>query len=242
MRAGEPFLSGFYDVLAGKPSYSTNSHTSSMNLIRYAILGGIIVTLLLTVSVYPLLPPAFASHWNASGTADGSMDKLPGLAIVPLIMVVCVALFFVLPRIDPLRENYGKFRNWYEGFVLVFVLYLLAIQALMILWNAGYPLDMNIAFPVLFGILFIYIGFLVGHAEPNWFVGIRTPWTLSSAAVWKKTHETGGKLFKLAGIASFLGALAGPYAFAFILVPAIAVSVFTIVYSYVLYREEKAGQ
>jgi uncharacterized membrane protein len=209
-----------------------------MNLIRYAILCGIIATLLLTIAVYPSLPPAFASHWNASGMADGSVDKLPGLAIIPLIMVMCVALFVALPRIDPLKKNYAKFRNYYEGFVLVFVLFLLAIQALMILWNAGHPVDMNIAFPVLFGILFICTGFLVGHAEPNWFVGIRTPWTLSSAAVWKKTHEAGGKLFILAGIVSFLGALAGPYAFVFILVPVIIVTVYTVVYSYVAYRDE----
>lgn len=209
-----------------------------MNLIRFAIIGGIIATFVLTIAAFPLLPPVIASHWNASGMADGSMDRLPALAIVPLIMVACTALFFVLPGIDPLRRNYGKFRNYYEGFVLVFVLYLLAIQALIILWNTGYPVDMNIAFPVLFGILFVYIGFLVEHAEPNWFVGIRTPWTMSSAAVWKKTHEAGGKLFKIAGIVSFIGALAGPYAFAFILVPAVAVAVYTVVYSYIAYRNE----
>lgn len=213
-----------------------------MNLIRYAIVGGILVTLLLTAAAWPFLPPVIASHWNAAGMADGSMDKLPGLAMLPLIMVVCVTLFAVLPRIDPLRENYGKFRTWYEGFVLVFVLFLLAIQVLMILWNAGYPPDMNRALPVLFGILFLSIGFLVEHTEPNWFVGIRTPWTLSSPAVWKKTHETGGTLFKLAGLVSFCGALAGPYAFAFILVPALAVAMFTVLYSYILHRREKAGR
>jgi immunity protein, SdpI family len=213
-----------------------------MNLIRYAILCSIIATLLLTLVSYPSLPPVIASHWNASGMADGSMEKLPSLAIVPFVMVACTALFFVLPVLDPLRKNYEKFRNYYEGFVLVFVLFLLAIQALIILWNAGYPVGMNIALPVLFGILFIYTGFLVQHAEPNWFVGIRTPWTLSSAAVWKKTHETGGKLFKVAGIASFLGVLAGPYAFAFILVPAIAVAVYTVVYSYVAFQNEIKGR
>jgi uncharacterized membrane protein len=213
-----------------------------MNLIRYAILGSIIATLLLTIAAYPSLPPTVASHWNASGMADGSMAKLPGLAIVPFIMVACTALFFVLPRIDPLRKNYEKFRNYYEGFVLVFVLYLLAIQLLIILWNAGYPLDMNIAFAVLFGLLFIYIGFLVEHAEPNWFVGIRTPWTMSSATVWKKTHETGGKLFRIAGVVSILGVFAGPYTFAFILVPAIAVAVYTVVYSYIAYQNEMKGR
>ena len=136
------------------------------------------------------------------------MAKLPGLALIPIIMIACVGLFVLLPRIDPLRKNYEKFRNYYEGFILVFVLYLLAVQVFLILWNLGFLLSPNITFPVLFGILLIYLGFLIGHAEQNWFVGIRTPWTLSSVSVWKKTHDRGGKLFILAGIISFLGALA----------------------------------
>jgi len=212
-----------------------------MKLIRLAILIGIVVTVLLTIAVYPLLPPVFSSHWNASGMADGSMTKFSGLILIPIIMIACVALFIVLPRIDPLRKNYEKFLNYYEGFILVFVLYLLAIQILMILWNLGYPVSTNITFPILFGLLFVYLGFLIEHAEQNWFVGIRTPWTLSSVAVWKKTHERGGKLFKCAGVASFFGAFAGSYAIWFILIPALIVAVYTVVYSYVAYQNELKG-
>jgi len=212
-----------------------------MKIIRFAIIAGIIVTVLLTIAVYPWLPPVFASHWNASGTADGTMTKFSGLILIPLLMIACVVLFALLPRIDPLRKNYEKFRNYYEGFILVFVLYLLAIQILMILWNLGYPLNTNITFPILFGILFVYLGFLIEHAEQNWFVGIRTPWTLSSVAVWKKTHERGGKLFKISGIVSFVGVIAGSYALWFILVPALTVAVYTVVYSYIAYQNELKG-
>ena len=212
-----------------------------MKIIRFAIIAGIIVTVLLTIAVYPWLPPVFASHWNASGTADGTMTKFSGLILIPLLMIACVVLFAMLPRIDPLRKNYEKFRNYYEGFILVFVLYLLAIQILMILWNLGYPLNTNITFPILFGILFVYLGFLIEHAEQNWFVGIRTPWTLSSVVVWKKTHERGGKLFKISGIVSFVGVIAGSYALWFILVPALTVAVYTVVYSYIAYQNELKG-
>ena len=212
-----------------------------MKLIRFAIIAGIVVTVFLTIAVYPWLPPAFVSHWNASGMADGTMTKCSGLILIPLIMIACVVLFALLPRIDPLRKNYETFRNYYEGFILVFVLYLLAIQILMILWNLGYPLSTNITFPILFGILFIYLGVLIEHAEQNWFVGIRTPWTLSSVAVWKTTHERGGKLFKCAGIASFVGVLAGSYALWLILIPALTVAVYTVVYSYVAYQNELKG-
>jgi len=213
-----------------------------MKLIRLAILIGIAITVLLTIAVYPSLPPVFTSHWNASGMADGSMAKFSGLILIPLIMIACVVLFALLPRIDPLQKNYEKFRNYYEGFILVFVLYLLAIQILMILWNLGYQLSTNVTFPILFGILFVYLGFLIEHAEQNWFVGIRTPWTLSSVVVWKKTHERGGKLFKCAGIASFIGALAGSYALWFIIIPALIVAVYTVAYSYVAYQNELKGK
>lgn len=209
-----------------------------MNLIRSAIIISILATLVITAAVYPMLPPVIATHWNAAGEADGSMDTAFGLAIVPLIMLACAALFAVMPRIDPLKKNYGKFQEYYDGFILVFVLFMLAVQALIILWNTGHPVSMNLAFPVLFCILFVYTGFLLEHAEPNWFVGFRTPWTLSSPAVWKKTHAIGSRLFKIAGVVSLLGALAGPYAVAFILVPAIAVAVYTVVYSYLAYRDE----
>ncbi len=167
------------------------------------------------------------------------MGKLAGLLLLPLIMIGFVALLTVLPRIDPLMRNYEKFQNYFDGFILVFVLYLLAIQVQIILWSLGYPVSPNLTFPVLFGVLFIYLGFLLEHAEPNWFVGIRTPWTMSSVTVWKKTHETGGKLFRIAGAVSILGVFAGGFALWFILAPVLAVSLYTLVYSYVEFQKEQ---
>ena len=209
-----------------------------MNLIRVAIIAGLIFTFIITIAIYPTAPDRVVSHWNTAGQADGYMSTFWGLFLIPLIMVGFVALFAILPRIDPYKKNYEKFRDYYEGFILLFVLL-----------HAGNPgpdyslehrvlISPNLTFPFLIGILFIYIGFLLGHAEQNWFVGIRTPWTLSSETVWKKTHEIGGKLFKIAGIISFIGVLAGEYAMWFILVPILAVAVYTVAYSYFEYQKE----
>jgi uncharacterized membrane protein len=213
-----------------------------VKLIRFAIIAGLIITFAITIAVFPAAPDRIASHWNAAGQANGYMSKFWGLFLIPFLMTGFVVLLALLPRIDPHKENYEKFLDYYEGFILLFVLFLLAIQVQIILWSIGYQISPNLTFPLLIGVLFIYIGFLLEHAEQNWFVGIRTPWTLSSNTVWKKTHELGGKLFKIAGVISCIGIFAGVYALWFVLVPALAVAVITVTYSYYEFQKELKDQ
>jgi uncharacterized membrane protein len=214
-----------------------------VKLIRIAVIAVLIITFAITITVFPSAPDRIASHWNAAGQVNGYMSKFWGLFLIPFIMTGFVALLAVLPRIDPHKKNYEKFRDYYDGFILLFTLFLLAIQVQIILWSIGFQISPNLTFPVLIGILFIYLGFLLDHAEQNWFVGIRTPWTLSSKTVWKKTHVLGGKLFKIAGVISCLGIFAGVYALWFVLVPALAVAVITVAYSYYEFQKEsKSGE
>jgi uncharacterized membrane protein len=210
-----------------------------MNLIRYGIVAVLLFTLGITALVYPALPDQVPSHWNAAGEVDGFLPTLWGVLIIPLLMVPFTALFFLLPRIDPLKENYRKFQPYYEGFILVFAVFLAIIQLQILLWGLGIQVSPNLVFPLLFGALFIYIGFLVEHAEQNWFMGIRTPWTLSSTQVWKKTHLLGARLFKIAGIISLFGVFFGTYALWFCLVPVLVVAGYTVVYSYIEYQRER---
>jgi uncharacterized membrane protein len=210
-----------------------------MKLIRPAIILVLILTAVMTFIVYPVMPDVVASHWNTVGEVNGTLPKFWGLVLIPLLMFFFCALLVVLPRIDPLRNNYQKFQDYYDGFILIFAAFLFFVQLEIILWGLGIRVSPNLTMPVMIGILFIYIGFLLEHAEPNWFVGIRTPWTLSSNAVWKKTHKKGATLFKLAGVVSMIGILAGMYAWLFILIPAIAVACYTVVYSYVEFRKEQ---
>ena len=218
----------------------TSEAECGMSFIRIAIIGICILTFAVTLFAYPHMPDPVPSHWNAAGVVDGEMPKFWGLVLVPSLMTGFTALFAVLPRIDPLRKNYLKFRSYYEGFILALAVFFFMIQLQIILWGMGTQVSPNLTMPVMIGILFICIGFLMEHTEPNWFVGIRTPWTLSSERVWKKTHERGGMLFKLAGVVSMTGTFAGIYAWLFIIVPVIAAAAYTVVYSYVEFRREQA--
>ena len=212
-----------------------------MKLIRVAITLVLILTAVMTLVVYPMMPDVVPSHWNAAGDLNGTLPKFWGLILIPVLMCFFCGLLVVLPRVDPLRENYKNFQASYDGFILVFAAFFFFVQLEIILWGLGIRISPNLIMPVMIGILFIYIGFLLEHAEPNWFVGIRTPWTMSSVSVWKKTHRMGAKLFKLAGVVSMAGVLAGPYAYLFILVPVIAVAISTVMYSYMEFRKETAA-
>jgi len=158
---------------------------------------------------------------------------------MPFVYVGLGLLFIAIPRIDPLKANIEKFRKYYDEFIILFFIFMLSIYFQVILWNIGIKISTNVIFPIGLGLLFFYSGILCENAKRNWFIGIRTPWTLSNEKVWDKTHKiAGGKLFKIAGIIAFFGIFSQEYALFFILVPVILVAAYTIIYSYFEYQKE----
>jgi len=115
-------------------------------------------------------------------------------------MAGILGLFAVIPRIDPLRENIAEFRSYYDWFVVIFTIYMFVVHAGVVAFNLGYEFDFTYLILVAAAGLFYYSGVVLTHAKQNWFVGIRTPWTLSSEEVWARTHALGGRLFKLTAI------------------------------------------
>ena len=146
------------------------------------------------------MPEKMASHWNIKGEVDGYMSRFWGLFLMPFILFGLGLLFILILRIDPLKENIEKFKKYYDGFIILFFIFMLTIYFQVILWNLGIKIGPNVILPVGLGVLFFYVGILCENAKQNWFIGIRTPWTLSSEKVWDKTHKIVGKLFKIAGI------------------------------------------
>lgn len=202
------------------------------------IFSMILLSLIISIYFYPRMPEQMASHWNARGQVDGYLPKLKGLFLIPFILIGLGLLFVAIPRIDPLKANIEKFRRYYDGFIILFFIFMLSIHFQVILWNIGIKISPNVILPIGLGVLFFYTGILFENAERNWFIGIRTPWTLSNEKVWSKTHKIGGKLFKIAGVIAFLGVLFQKYALFFIIVPVILIAVYTIIYSYFEYQKE----
>ncbi|HQB50503.1 MAG TPA: SdpI family protein, partial [Candidatus Cloacimonas sp.] len=192
----------------------------------------IMISFIIGIYFYSLLPDKVASHWNARGEVDGYMSKFGGLFLMPIISLVLLLLFIIIPKIDPLKHNIEKFRKYFNGFIVLMMLFLFYLYILTILWNIGVRFNFVHLLVPIFSIFFYYCGILIQKAQRNWFIGIRTPWTLSNEEVWNKTHKIGGKLFKIAGIISLIGILLPEYALFFVICPVIIASLFPVIYSY----------
>jgi uncharacterized membrane protein len=186
------------------------------------------------------LPEQMASHWNINDEVDGYMPKVWGVFMMPLITLAMFALFLVLPSIDPLKANIARFRGAFNLFIVLIVAFMLYIHGLTLAWSLGYiNFKMSTSMLPAMGLLFIFIGFLLRRAKRNFFIGIRTPWTLSSDTVWDKTHQLGAILFMASGVLAFIGSFfGGMAAFWMLFVPLIGSTLFLFVYSYVLYQRE----
>ncbi|QWC19069.1 SdpI family protein [Halorubrum sp. 2020YC2] len=188
-----------------------------------------------SLAVAPNLPEQMVTRWNGAGEPTGTLSRTAGMWLVPGLSAGLIGLFALLPRIDPLGENIAAFRVHYDRFVVVFTAFLVALHLAVLAVNLGYAVDVTTLAVAGGAALFYYVGTLLPHVEPNWFLGIRTPWTLSDDDVWDRTHALGAKLFKLSAAVGVVGLLAREYAAYFLVGPILATAVVTVAYSYVLY-------
>jgi uncharacterized membrane protein len=204
----------------------------ALTMISLALLAG--------VALWNQLPDPMASHWNASGEVDGYMSKFWGVFLLPLITLGMFVLFMIVPKIDPLKANIAQFRETFNLFIVLIIAFMLYIYGLTLAWSLGYQdFNMSTAMLPFMGVLFIAIGFMLRKAKRNFFIGIRTPWTLSSDFVWDKTHQLGSILFMASGAFTIIGGFfGGMTAFWLMFVPLIGSSLFLVIYSYILYRDE----
>lgn len=154
-------------------------------------------------------------HWNSEGIADRFADRAEAvmlLWIMPATALVLTALFAALPQLDPLRENLYKSRKAYNAVWIVNMLLFLGIHGgicyMTVQANAPETTPNEFVRFVIAGsgVLFVVLGNYLPKTRQNWFLGIRTPWTLSSEYTWEKTHRLAGRLFFAAGLFIILSA------------------------------------
>ncbi|MBP9758786.1 SdpI family protein [Candidatus Dojkabacteria bacterium] len=212
-----------------------------MKTSRYIIASGflILLSILIGIGLYNQMPDLVASHWDIDGKVNGYMSKFWGVFIMPIISSILLVILLLVPKLDPLNKNIAEFKNYYYKFILVLVAFLFYLYLITLAWNLGYEFNMNRYIAPAFGILFYFLGVLLENSKQNWFIGIRTPCTLSNEKVWDKTHKLGGKVFKFGALLISLGIFLPNLFFAFMLVATLVFIIFSFGYSYYLYTKEK---
>lgn len=188
-----------------------------------------------SLALYARLPESIPTHWNFHGRPDGFTSKPWGAFVTPLVMIALYFVLLVLPKISPRGYRFDSFLGVWEIVRTAILAEMLLMHVLILLAGTGVAIDMVRAIETGGGLLLVLLGNYMGKLGKNFFIGIRTPWTLANDEVWLRTHRLGGKLFVVAGLVVFAGGIlgAGP----FLPMTAIgAAALVSVVYSYLLYR------
>jgi len=195
-----------------------------------------LISLGVTAVLYSRLPETIPVHWNVRGEVDDYGPRYLAWVIGALPLLIYLLMRF-LPTVDPRRKNYEKSARAYNAAMIGIVALMMVLQLLILGSAAGFDLRVDMFVKAAVGVLFVVIGNYMGTIRSNFFFGIKTPWTLSSDEVWRKTHRLGGALFILAGL-SFIGAafIRGILSALIPLAMILAAVAVPIGYSYFLYR------
>lgn len=198
----------------------------------------VIIMLAISVILYPSLPDELPRQWSLSGEVNSTWPKLYAVLMLPFLAVGIWVLTYILPKIDPRREQYEKFGKSYLRLRQGIVVFMLGMHILTLTQYDNPQVMIKL---ILFGVsLFLaFIGNEMGRIRQTWFVGIRTPWTMSDERIWKQTHRIGARYFVAVGVLNMLSALIFPpiVAGVFFLVTLLAVAIGISAYSYVLWRK-----
>ena len=186
--------------------------------------------------MYSGLPDPMPSHWNIEGEVDGYMPKPWGVIILPLSAIFVFVLMKIIPVISPRGFRTEKFADVVNILMVTLTGFMSGITILVLLEASGRNVHLNEMIFGAVGLLFIVLGNYLGKVRKNFFIGIRTPWTLASDEVWNRTHRMGGWIFVLIGFFMFLNAFVS-FPQHWLIWSIVVLALVPVVYSYFLYRK-----
>lgn len=203
-----------------------------------ALLVGLVLVLAavgLSAWAYPALPDRVPTHWDPAGEVNGYSSRLVAVSIMPLAMSFTWLLMLVLPAISPRGFRLEESAEAFYLSVLAITAVLLVLHFITLRAELTQSAPSNMLLFALIGVLLAAIGSLIGKLKKNFWIGVRTPWTLASDEVWLRTNRLAGRLLTLGGFAviaaGFIDDAALPTLIAVIAIAAVV----SIVYSYLLY-------
>lgn len=189
--------------------------------------------------IWNQLPEKVPMHWNIKGEIDRYGEKMELILIPILLPLLVYIIFLVVPKIDP-KNKLNKMGNKLQTIKVLSTTFM-SILALFILFSAKHQSFANPNYIILLiGVLYIILGNYFQTIKANYFIGIRTPWTLENESVWKKTHKLGGKLWFVGGIIVVLASLIldkNPNVTLFLIITGI-ITIIPIVHSYIIFKRE----
>ena len=174
---------------------------------RWLGLGAAIAAGIVSLFFWGRLPAEVVTHWNLRGEPDGTSSRTVAALAGPLLLLGLTVLFQFLPRLDPRRQNYARFEPVYWLVVNGILIWLLVLHTALLAAGSGAAVSLQHLIAGSSAVLLVVLGNSFGRIQPNWFMGIRTPWTLDHPEVWRRTHRMAAWLFVLAGIGTGLALL-----------------------------------
>jgi uncharacterized membrane protein len=206
--------------------------TFRANVICFLLIGAVIVV---AAILYADLPQQIPTHWNLDGEVDDYTAKPWGVAILPLAAILVFVIMRLIPIISPKGFRTDKFMDVINVFTVAIVGLMCGLAVLVLLEAIGKDVRINEMVFAGVGLLFIVLGNYMGKVRKNFFIGIRTPWTLASDEVWSRTHRLGGKVFILIGLFMILNIFVR-LSENWLLAAIVTAALVPVIYSYVIYR------
>lgn len=203
-------------------------------------LAVLLLSFIFAAWAYPRMPEIVPTHWGINGEPDGFSSREFGAWFFPFLNLGLYVMLIVVPKIDPKKKNYAKFESSYRLIRTVMVVFLSLIYVAASLAGIGYDVDIGRVVPVLVSALIILIGNVIGRVKFNYFVGVRTPWTLANETVWKKTHLFASRSMVVGGLIALAASLflEKQMLFAVFMTAILASSFVPVIYSYFVYQKE----